>query len=62
MREEIKMKEFTSVIKIEFSDTREAENIKDYKELVKESFSQDYNLILKDKEITEIKQNDFMDL
>jgi len=50
------MKEFTSVIKIEFSDTREAENIKDYKELVKESFSQDYNLILKDKEITEIKE------
>ena len=50
------MKEFTSVIKIVFSDMREAENIKDYKELVKESFSQDYNLILKDKEITEIKE------
>jgi len=52
-----KLKEYTSVVKLEFScNNFEANSIKEYKQKVKNSFKQEFNLDLQDNEITEIEQ------
>jgi len=52
-----KSKEYTSVVKLEFScNNFEANSIKEYKQKVKNSFKQEFNLNLQDNEITEIEQ------
>ena len=52
-----KLKEYTSVVKLEFScNNFEANSIKEYKQKVKNSFKQEFNLNLQDSEIIEIEQ------
>ena len=52
-----KLKEYTGVVKLEFScNNFEANSIKEYKQKVKNSFKQEFNLNLQDNEITEIEQ------
>ena len=44
-----KLKEYTSVVKLEFScNNFEANSIKEYKQKLKNSFKQEFNLNLKD--------------
>ena len=52
-----KLKEYTSVVKLEFScNNFEANSIKEYKQKVKNSFKQEFNPDLQGNEITEIEQ------
>ena len=52
-----KLKEYTSVVKLEFScNNFEANSIKEYKQKVKNSFKQEFDINLQDNEITEIEQ------
>ena len=52
----MKLKEYTSVVKLEFSfNNFDASSIKEYKQKVKNSFKEEFNINLKDNEITEIE-------
>ena len=52
-----KLKEYTSVVKLEFScNNFEANSIKEYKQKVKNSFKQEFDINLQDNEITEIER------
>ena len=52
----MKLKEYTSVVKLEFScNNFEAYSIKEYKQKVKNSFKQEFDINLQDNEITEIE-------
>lgn len=55
----IKDKEYTSVVKLEFGcNNFEAKSKKEYIEKVKNSFKEEFNIHLTNKEITEIKVKD----
>jgi hypothetical protein len=52
-----KLKEYTSVVKLEFScNNFEAKSKKEYIEKVKNSFKEEFNIHLTNKEITEIER------
>ena len=52
-----KLKEYTSVVKLEFScNNFEANSIKEYKQKVKNSFKKEFDINLQDNEITEIER------
>ena len=54
----MKLKEYTSIVKLEFSfNNFDAYSIKEYKQKVKNSFKQEFNIDLKDNEITQIEQS-----
>ena len=55
-RGQMKDKEYTSVVKLEFScNNFEAKSKKEYIEKVKNSFKEEFNIHLTNKEITEIE-------
>ena len=55
----MKDKEYTSVVKLEFScNNFEAKSKKEYIEKVKNSFKEEFNIHLTNKEITEIERSD----
>ena len=55
-RSDMKDKEYTCVVKLEFScNNFEAKSKKEYIEKVKNSFKEDFNIHLTNKEITEIE-------
>ena len=55
----MKDKEYTSVVKLEFScNNFEAKSKKEYIEKVKNSFKEEFNIHLTNKEITEIERLD----
>ena len=52
------MKEYTSVVKLEFGcNNFEAKSKNDYIQKVKNSFKEEYDIRLADEEITEIKND-----
>tara|TARA_R100001230_G_C5554375_1_gene80978 strand:+ start:381 stop:599 length:219 start_codon:yes stop_codon:yes gene_type:complete len=52
-----KLKEYTSVVKLEFScNNFKANSIKEYKQKVKNSYKREFDIDLQDNEITEIEQ------
>ena len=52
------MKEYTCDVVIKFSYNIDlAENIEDYKEIIKESFLENHNIELMDSEIINIEEN-----
>ena len=54
----MKTKKYTSVVKLEFSfNNFEANSKKEYIRKVKDSFKQEFNIDLTDKEITQIEIN-----
>jgi len=53
----MKVKEYTSVVKLAFSfNNFEANSKKEYIKKVKDSFKQEFNINLADKEITQIEE------
>ena len=61
MKERLKMKdkEYTSVVKLEFGcNNFEAKSKKEYIEKVRNSFKEEFNIYLTNKEITEIERLD----
>jgi hypothetical protein len=61
MKERLKMKdkEYTSVVKLEFGcNNFEAKSKKEYIEKVRNSFKEEFNIYLTNKEITEIEVKD----
>ena len=55
----MKDKEYTSVVKLEFGcNNFEAKSKKEYIEKVKNSFKEEFNIHLTNKEITEIERSD----
>jgi len=55
----MKDKEYTSVVKLEFScNNFEAKSKKEYIEKVRNSFKEEFNIYLTNKEITEIERLD----
>lgn len=51
------MKTYTSIIKLEFHiNNMEAKNKKEYIKQLKEQYEEEYNLILKEEEITKIEE------